>query len=100
MDEKDAIIAARALFGSLGSAGRSGRKFSFNKPYVTDGVGRTWFGQTFEEALAKAALEAHPSVAHRVARKAFAARGNRTEICLAEYQLVTIVQEGITEATA
>jgi hypothetical protein len=96
MNERDAIKLAQALFGSLGSAGLSGRKSTFNKPYVTDGVGRTWVANTFEEALAAAEKEAHPSIAHRVARKAFAARGNRTVIKIAEYELVAIIQEALS----
>jgi hypothetical protein len=95
MNEKDAIKAAQLLFGSLGNAGRSGRKSTFNKPYVTDGINRTWVADTFEEALAAAELEAHPSIAHKVARKAFAARGNKTEICIAEFELVAIINEAL-----
>lgn len=98
MNESDAIKAARALFGHLGSAGRSGRKSTFNKPYVTDGINRTWVADTFEDALAAAEKDAHPSIAHRVARKHFAARGNHTEITLAEYELVAIIQQGIEES--
>lgn len=95
MDEKDAIKAAKMLFGSFGSAGRSGRATSFNRPYVTDGVGRTWVADTWEEALALAERDAHPTVAHRVARKAFAARGNPTLIRIAEHELVSIITEAL-----
>lgn len=95
MKEKDAIKAAKLLFGSLGNAGRSGRKATFNRPYVTDGVARTWMADTFEEALASAELEVHPTIAHRVARKAFAVRGNSTEICIAEFELVAIINEAL-----
>jgi hypothetical protein len=95
MNERDAIKAAKELFGSLGSAGRSGRKSTFNRPYVTDGVARTWMADTFEEALAAAESEVHPTIAHKVARKAFAARGNRTVIKLAEYELVAIITEAL-----
>lgn len=95
MDEREAIKAAQQLFGSLGSAGRSGRKSNFNQPYVTDGVGRVWFGSTFEAALMTAEKELGVGVAHKVARKAFAARGNSTEICIAEFELVAIITEAL-----
>lgn len=95
MNEKDAIKAAQMLFGHLGSAGRSGRKSTFNKPFVTDGINRTWIADTFEEALAAAERDAHPSTAHKVTRRAFAARGNKTVICIAEHELVAIIQEAL-----
>lgn len=99
MDHLDAIRAARLLLGSFANAGRSGRSKNFNRAFVTDGVGRTWYGDTFEDALAVAESEAHPTLPHKIARRHFAARGNHTVITIAEHELVRIITEAVHECS-